>query len=114
MLEVGDVDDIADQAGGAGDRPEVVLGPALLAGARVEGVEGPVIRAEVDGRLGVGCALGDRACVDVVARRAAPEELASLLIEAVHPAVRIADVDAPEGDRRSGVELARAAEAGAL
>src|SRR4029077_7104342 len=81
--------------------------------ARIERVERPVVGADVDRRADAVLVGAGARRVDVVAGALAPGELPVARGERVDAAVRAADVDAAEGDRRGCVEAAAAEPEGA-
>ena len=109
--EPGDVDVLAEHAGGAEDHPADPLLPAHVAGLRVERVEVLVLGADVDGRVGLRRVGDGGRRVDPVAGRVAPQQLAGVLVERVDAVVDRAQEDAAEGDGDGRVHRPAAAEA---
>src|SRR5262249_57608346 len=92
-----------DGAGG-GEEAADLPWPGLGAGARVERVRVPARGADLHRRRRVRRVGDRRRRVDVVAGRVRPRDLPGPLVEAVHAAVRVTRVHAPERDRGRGVE----------
>src|SRR5664279_1133316 len=106
--EGGEVDDLADDRGRAGDPAVRVELPANAAGAGVERVEGAVVGAEVDRGAAVGRVRGGGRCVDVGAGLHRPVEAAGEGVVGVDAPVGVAEVDAAVDDGCGGVEGAAA------
>src|SRR5436190_18650340 len=96
-----EVDDAADDGGGARDRRARREAPAQRAGVAVEGIEAVVVRADQDEPSPDG---GRR--VHVAAGAESPEDAAGRGRECVDVAVERADEDASAGDGSGRVEVA--------
>lgn len=113
MGELGGVDDFADRRERADHLAAHRAAPAEAAVLGIQGVDVAVEGADEDGRRAV-LGVGDGGPgVGVAAGRVGPGEGAVGGVVGVDAAVGVAGVDAPVGDRRGRVELARAAEADA-